>query len=357
MAKCGCPENDVRRVDIVTRGRIHSLAVGLIALLSLPLGCSDVEEDQADLYDPPAGIGKADGASDLDWPVLRRGDSNRAVVSAQYLLRFHGQSLSLNGLFDDRTETAAIDFQGGDGLVQSGVVGPSTWESLVVLVGFGDRSDAVKGVQDQLNRQHGFEIPIDGEFDNSTREAVFTFQEEHCLDADGWVGLQTWNALVTDDDQCSSGGSGSFGPARLLGLHATERVTLWDRDFGRGRNGADALSNIRDAAAGASSSCSPGAPCFSVRLDGRMLDAMVTLADDLGFTYFVTSISGGFHSSNSFHYSGRAFDVDEVNGIRISGDSSMSRAFMSACRSLGAIEVLGPSNDPSGHFDHIHCAF
>jgi hypothetical protein len=29
---------------------------------------------------------------------------------------------------------------------------------------------------------------------------------------------------------------------------------------------------------------------------------------------------------------------------------------MSACRALGAVEVLGPSNDAS-HRDHVHCAW
>jgi len=30
---------------------------------------------------------------------------------------------------------------------------------------------------------------------------------------------------------------------------------------------------------------------------------------------------------------------------------------MDACRALGAIEVFGPSNDPAGHNDHLHCTF
>jgi hypothetical protein len=69
-----------------------------------------------------------------------------------------------------------------------------------------------------------------------------------------------------------------------------------------------------------------------------------------GFRYFVTSVAGGAHSFGSLHYSGRAFDIDEINGVRISGDSALARRFMSACREVGAIEVFGPSNDPSGHF-------
>jgi hypothetical protein len=301
--------------------------------------------------------GKADGASGIDWPVLRGGDSNRAVVTAQYLLRHHAMSSSLNGLLDARTEDAVVDFQERESLFPDGVVGPMTWEALIELVGPGDSGNAVKAVQDQLARQHGFDLAISGEFTADTKEAVIDFQEERCLGVDGWVGPETWYALVADTSQCSGGSSGSSGASRLLELHAAGRITLWNRDFDRGQNGADPRSNVQDAAKGLRSLCSPGAPCGSVQLGGEMLRAMATLADDRGFRYFVTSISGGFHSPSSFHYSGRAFDVDEVNGTLIRGDSSIARTFMSACRSLGAVEVLGPSNDPAGHFDHVHCAF
>ncbi len=76
-----------------------------------------------------------------------------------------------------------------------------------------------------------------------------------------------------------------------------------------------------------------------------------------GMSYFVTSIAGASHSQGSLHYQGRAIDFDEVNGARILGDSAHARALMSACREMGATEVFGPSNDPSGHADHVHCAW
>lgn len=301
--------------------------------------------------------GKADGPGTMDWPVLSEGDSNRAVVTAQYLLRHHSMPLPLNGSFDGRTEDAVVDFQESRSLVPDGVVGPTTWESLIVLVGRGDEGNPVRAVQDQLSNQHGFEIEISGEFDEATEDAVVAFQKERCLEDDGVVGPVTWNTLVSDADRCFAIPTGSTGAARLLELHDSGRITLWDQDFARGRNGADAWSNIEDAALGRSSLCTPGAPCSSVRLSGRMLDAMVTLADEYGYSYFVTSISGAFHSPGSFHYAGRAFDVDEVNGTLVRGDSSMARAFMASCRTLGAVEVFGPSNDPVGHSSHIHCAF
>jgi hypothetical protein len=141
----------------------------------------------------------------------------------------------------------------------------------------------------------------------------------------------------------------------ILARHQAQRITLWDQTFGR-FDGADPLSNITDAAAGraAKTSCYGGAPCNTVRLSNAMLAGLGTLTSR--HQLFVTAIAGASHSPNSYHYAGRAVDFDEVDGTRINGDSSVARAFMAECRSLGAIEVLGPSND-AGHQDHLHCAW
>jgi zinc D-Ala-D-Ala carboxypeptidase len=132
---------------------------------------------------------------------------------------------------------------------------------------------------------------------------------------------------------------------------------LWDETFGR-TDGADPLSNIRDAAADRSvkTSCYGSAPCSEVKLAPALVSGMVALHERHGYRYFVTAIAGSSHAAGSYHYDGRAFDVDEVDGVRISGDSSVARGFMSACSELGAVEVLGPSNRDD-HQDHIHCAW
>lgn len=145
---------------------------------------------------------------------------------------------------------------------------------------------------------------------------------------------------------------------RLLDEHHASRLTLWNQSFGR-FDGADPLSNIQDTAndVRAKTSCYGSAPCNTVVLQLSLLNAMRSLREIYGFRYFVTSIAGAQHSANSYHYAGRAFDIDEINGQRIYGDSAVAREFMNACWALGAIEVYGPSNDPSGHWDHLHCAF
>ncbi len=178
----------------------------------------------------------------------------------------------------------------------------------------------------------------------------------------GWYGI-TWNGRtgwVFGEylEKPGTGGSAPGAPASaLLSYHSAGTVQLWDETFGR-RDGADPLSNIRDAAAGrnARTSCYGTAPCTTVRMSSALLSGMAALRSRYGYSYFVTAIVGASHSSGSYHYAGRAVDVGEINGVNISGDTSLTRGFMAACRALGAIEVLGPSNR-SDHQDHIHCAW
>jgi zinc D-Ala-D-Ala carboxypeptidase len=175
-------------------------------------------------------------------------------------------------------------------------------------------------------------------------------------------GVRGW---VATDSLCATGGGGGGGGAAggsdagsILALHHDGVTVLWNQTFGR-YDGASALDNIEDAAAGrpALTSCYGGAPCDEVSLDPELLRAMNELVTRYGYSYFVTTIAGAAHSSGSLHYYGRAFDVDEINGVRVYGDTSTTRAFMNACWALGAVEVFGPSNDPVGHYDHLHCAF
>ncbi len=174
----------------------------------------------------------------------------------------------------------------------------------------------------------------------------------------GWYGI-TWNGKTgwVAGQYLSRPAPQGSGAAALLAYHASGDVTLWDETFGR-KDGADPLSNIRDAAAGrgARTSCYGTAPCTRVQLSSKLVSSMVELRQRYEYRYFVTAISGASHSSGSYHYAGRAMDIDTINGVRINGNTSLTRGFMSACSALGAIEVLGPSNR-SDHQDHIHCAW
>jgi len=333
------------------------------SLASCMVGDPPLEPDETEL-----GLSAA-AAPSLDWPVVRLGDSNRTVVAAQYLLRDAGLDLSVDGAFSADSVEAARSFQSQNNLAADGVIGRASWARLVVQVSSGNERAAVSAVQDLLKNRYGRSLDVTGVFGATTASLVKEFQAERCLATTGVVGLYTWNALIADRTYCSGGGGGSGGggssggggggsaAGRILAAHGAGSVTLWDQSFGR-FDGADPLSNIRDAAAGraAKTSCYGNAPCTTVALSSRLLDSVDRLRTQYGFRFFVTSIAGATHSAGSYHYAGRAIDIDEVNGVRINGDSAIARQWMAACSALGAVEVFGPNNDPS-HQDHIHCAW
>ena len=98
------------------------------------------------------------------------------------------------------------------------------------------------------------------------------------------------------------------------------------------------------------------APGGSVELDNAMIEAMVALTEPPhSYTFHVTEIAGGSHSTGSRHYRGVTFDADRINGQAVSIDHPDQLEFRAACRELGARQVLGPG-DP-GHGGHIHAAW
>ncbi len=131
-----------------------------------------------------------------------------------------------------------------------------------------------------------------------------------------------------------------------------------------------ALQTIKDTAAGqpawTSTPASPNCPVTAsqVPLDTRMLAGI--LAASSVSQIQVNATTGGLHSSNSLHYSGRAFDVQAS-----ASDTARNIRVMDACRAAGASEIIGPcSNNTSskicvatgyttnsGHQTHIHCGW
>ncbi|MEN3611840.1 hypothetical protein AAH979_20055 [Plantactinospora sp. ZYX-F-223] len=119
-----------------------------------------------------------------------------------------------------------------------------------------------------------------------------------------------------------------------------------------------ARQNIVDAAAGLPASTSDFSHVgrTSVNLDLDMLRGMLSLHLLDGFTFRVTAIAGSRHGANSRHYVGKAFDVDTINGTRVTTANPFNQAFKDACRAYGATEVLGPGDD-ADHATHVHCAW
>ena len=163
---------------------------------------------------------------------------------------------------------------------------------------------------------------------------------------------------------CTSGsGSGSSGSRSITVRSALAKdllrhpkVSLATFHVSGKYDSATARHNMVQAAAGSASRRSyyGRAPGGYTMLDTRMLRAMKILVKE-GYSFRVTEIAGGSHSSNSRHYVGTAFDIDYLNGVKMGWGNPYYRKFMRRCKQLGATEVLGPGD--RGHRTHLHAAW
>jgi hypothetical protein len=129
------------------------------------------------------------------WPSLRRNASGEQVATLQFLLTEHGAKLVVDGHFGARTQAAVEAFQQQNGLEADGIVGPRTWQVLIIARRIGDSGSAVRAIQSQLSAK-GFATDTSGTFDTSTDSMVKRFQAARGLSADGIVGPRTWLVLV-----------------------------------------------------------------------------------------------------------------------------------------------------------------
>ena len=145
----------------------------------------------------------------LVWPRISQADrfsySATNVTMLQLLLRHRGFYKSEpDDVFGPKTQAAVKAFQKQSGLKADGVVGPQTWEKLVVRVKRGDKGDAVRAAQYLFGFSYseaGYEIDNltsdgDGFFGPKTEKAVRDLQKHDGLKPDGVVGLQTWCILL-----------------------------------------------------------------------------------------------------------------------------------------------------------------
>lgn len=133
----------------------------------------------------------------LTWPLTSTGATGEDVKSIQYLLRAHGDAVSVDGVFGPLTRAAVESFQAAHGLASDGAVGQQTWPRLIIEVSQGSHGGAVSAVQSQLHsRGDGAAIAVDGSFGPMTAEAVKGFQQLLGLVVDQIVGPVTWNSFV-----------------------------------------------------------------------------------------------------------------------------------------------------------------
>ena len=130
-----------------------------------------------------------------NWPVVRKGEKGANVATIQYLLRHRGYTLTVDRDFGTGTENVVKSFQRANSLTDDGIVGKNTWEKLVVTVDYGANNNAVRALQEQLNK-HGYNLTVDGDFGNNTRNAVLDFKNKHFLGSGSTVGITTWQELT-----------------------------------------------------------------------------------------------------------------------------------------------------------------
>jgi peptidoglycan hydrolase-like protein with peptidoglycan-binding domain len=187
----------------------------------------------------PDGIVGAD-----TWRQLvittRRGSKGEAVKGVQSFglaasLAIE-EPLVVDGDFGPRTEQRVTNFQYSWGLTPDGIAGRETWSFLASdgevwpLVKPGSNSETnfrVRPVQ-YLLRAHGSAIPVTGDYDAATGEAVRQFQmDRRALYVGDTVGQLDWPELIVRVKRGSSGDAvralqdmfvdlaqdGNFGPA------------------------------------------------------------------------------------------------------------------------------------------------
>ena len=137
-----------------------------------------------------------------NYPTLRSGSNGNFVYLLQYILTQNGYNIVVDGSFGPNTLNAVTAFQTANGLTADGIVGPRTWQTLLVLpprptVRQGSRGIYVRYLQEKLTSKLYPVGAIDGIFGNGTRQAVVAFQQENNLAADGIVGPLTWDAVST----------------------------------------------------------------------------------------------------------------------------------------------------------------
>jgi peptidoglycan hydrolase-like protein with peptidoglycan-binding domain len=136
------------------------------------------------------------------FPLVKEGDKNHPVQTLQYLLRAHGDTVIVDGIFGAKTDAAVRAFQRSRNLAVDGLVGVHTWSALLIQVSRGSTGDAVRGVQEEfqyrnLSGDPGKGIQVDGIFGPLTDAAVRSFQQALGLVVDGIVGPLTWQALIS----------------------------------------------------------------------------------------------------------------------------------------------------------------
>lgn len=143
------------------------------------------------------------------------GDENDEILKYQQrLIQLGYLTTKPDGKYGKDTVQAVKHFQEKNGIIADGYIGPATKEMLMSneaaenAIIMGDSGEDVTNIQKYLKKL-GYISSVTGYFGTDTHEAVINFQKKNGLSADGKVGTQTINKLISSDAKKWSGGSSS----------------------------------------------------------------------------------------------------------------------------------------------------
>lgn len=203
--------------------------------------------------------------------IYAYGEKSPEILEYQERLRKLGYlTTEPDGTFGEDTKAAVKRFQESSGLVVDGYIGPTTKDTLMSddaqgnALSIGAKGDDVQRVQERL-KALGYTKKVTGYFGSDTDAAVKNFQSTNKLKADGKVGAQTMNTLMSDgakkykkpassssggssgsSGSGSSGGSGGGGsPANVSGANVDSFISVAESKIGskyvRGAKGANSF--------------------------------------------------------------------------------------------------------------------
>jgi peptidoglycan hydrolase-like protein with peptidoglycan-binding domain len=152
---------------------------------------------------PPASPADCDQlAAHVGTATVRQGDRGGRVRVLQCLVFASGlHPLKTSGLYDAATRRAVLRFQARSGLRATGVVGRSTWTSLLARGGApvlsrGSHGSSVQRLQRSINAAVGYgRVRVDGHFGRSTARVVRRYRRHLGLPPASVVTPRVWTAL------------------------------------------------------------------------------------------------------------------------------------------------------------------
>ena len=179
----------------------------------------------------------AAGPSTAAFPNQSLGNRGADVRAIQGLLRAHGSTIAVDGVFGASTRDAVKAFQTTKGLSATGIVRDTTWAKLIVGLHPGATGEAVKVVQRELNEKRRAGLTVNGVFGTATHNAVMAFQRHVRMTPHGNVGAVTYSVGNGKANWATGAAIGQLEAAsKAFAATHHGRVSVGDASYEHGGN-------------------------------------------------------------------------------------------------------------------------